>query len=333
MHFMFRLEYPEALYLFLLIPLWIFWNYWDAKSNKQKGSHSILQSSLTKLASHLPNKKNSTILFFMAIFFVTIAWANPQMGTKKERVQVEKSDIYLALDISQSMQGTDISPTRLEKAKRFITQLVNARQGDRIGLIFFAGSAFVQMPLTNDYAAAEMFVRSADPSLSATQGTVIGDAIDLALQNIVDESPKSLIIISDGEDHDENALKKATQAARSGWQIFTIGVGTENGSFIPILNQGREEYKTDNEGNPVKSIPNFDLLKKVAVQGNGQFFDIEENNIKIINDLSTYLDRLKKRSFELRSYTEYNSFYQYFLVPAFVFLLGWIVFPYGYFKI
>lgn len=330
---MFRLEYPEALYLLFLIPLWIFWNYWDAKSNKRKASHSILRSSLTKLSSHLPNKKNTTFLFSVAIFFITIAWANPQMGTKKERVQVEKSDIYLAIDISQSMHGTDISPTRLEKAKRFVTQLINARKGDRIGLIFFAGSAFVQMPLTNDYAAAEMFVRSADPSLSATQGTVIGDAIDLAMQNIVDESPKSLIIISDGEDHDENALQKATQAARSGWQIFTIGVGTKNGSFIPILNQGREEYKTDNEGNPVKSIPNFDLLKKVAVQGNGQFFDIEDDNIKIINDLSTYLDRLKKRSFEMRSYTEYNSFYQYFLVPAFVFLLGWIVFPYGYFKL
>jgi len=330
---MFRFEYPEALYLFLLVPLWLFWSYWNTKSTKPNLNPSILQSSLAKLATHLPHKKSINLLFSLAIFFLSIAWANPQLGTKKERVQVEKSDIYIALDISQSMNATDISPTRLEKAKRFVIQMVRTRKGDRIGVIFFAGSAFIQMPLTHDYAAAEMFIRSADPGLAATQGTVIGDAIDLAIQNSEDESPRALILISDGEDHEDNALQKATQAAKLGWQIFTIAVGTDAGSFVPIVQQGREEYKADTEGNPVRSVPNKDLLKQIAAQGNGQFFDIENDNIKIISDLSSYLDRLKKRTFEMRSYTEYNSFYQYFLLPAFICFLGLVVFPYGYFKL
>ncbi len=330
---MLRLEHPEALYLILIIPLWILWNYRSAYHSKSQSDNTVRSRALSKLSAHLPIKRNIRVLMSLAVFFLAVAWANPQLGTKKERVKVEKSDIYIALDISQSMSATDVSPTRLDKAKRLITSLVQKRKGDRIGLILFAGSAFMQMPLTHDYAAAEMFIRSADPSLAATQGTAIGDAIDLAVQNNQDNTPRALIIISDGEDHDENALSKAKEAAQAGWQIFTLGIGTSGGSFIPVIQQGREEYKTDNEGNPIKTIPNKDLLKQLAAQGNGQYFDIDEDNIKLVNTLATYLDRLKKSSFELRSYTEYNSYYQYFLVPAFLCLLVGVIFPFGYFKL
>jgi Ca-activated chloride channel family protein len=177
-----------------------------------------------------------------------------------------------------------------------------------------------------------MFVRSAETGLAGTQGTVIGDAIQLAVQNAEEESPGALIIISDGEDHDSEALEAASDAARKGWQIFTVGVGTSEGGLIPLSEEGREEYKKDKSGQNVRSVPNTDLLKQLASQGNGQYFSLEDDPVKIIKDVSSYLDMVKKRSAEVRSYTQYNSYFQYFLAPAFLCFLGLVLFPYGYIK-
>lgn len=330
---MFRFESPEAFYFLLLIPVWFIGRYWSSGINKSRMLKLGESPFVLKLASSLPQQGTVNLLFSAGMIFISIAWANPQWGTKKERVQLEKSDIFIALDISQSMNAQDASPSRLEKAKRFMSQLVQSRKGDRIGLIFFAGNAFVQMPMTHDYAATEMFIRSADTEMAGTQGTVISEAITMAMQNAEDDSQRALIIISDGEDHDEEALKAATQAAKDGWQIFTVGVGTPSGSLIPVNHQGREEYKMDKGGNLVTSIPNMELLNQLANQGGGQFFNLNDDNFKIIQDLSSYLDMLKKRSIEVRSYTEYNSYYQYFLAPAFLFFVSIVVFPFGYFKI
>lgn len=329
---MFRFEFPEAFYLLLLIPAWYLFNYLTTRERNRRRAELGVPATILKLAFQLPQTRVLSLFFITGVLFLSVALANPQWGVKKERMPLERSDIFIALDISLSMDARDVSPSRLEKAKRFVSQLVNARKGDRIGLIFFAGSAFVQMPLTHDYAATDMFIRAAETGLAGTQGTVIGDAIQLAVQNTEDDIPGAMIIISDGEDHDNDALEAASEAARKGWQIFTVGVGTSEGGLIPVSQGGREEYKKDKTGQNVRSVPNTNLLKQLASQGNGQYFSMADDPVKVIKDVSSYLDMVKKRSAEVRSYTQYNSYFQYFLVPAFLCFLGLVLFPYGYFK-
>ena len=178
------------------------------------------------------------------------AASNPQWGTKKDKVKAQSADIFIAFDISQSMMAQDISPSRLERAKRFTEKLIRSLKGDRVGLIYFAGDAYLQMPLTNDYAAAELFIKSANPNLAGTQGTAIDEAIDLAVRAYEEDvkHQRALIIISDGEDHDEDAISMAKEGADAGLVIYTIGVGTETGAYIPFMNRGRTEFKKDDEG-------------------------------------------------------------------------------------
>ena len=185
--------------------------------------------------------KNVSVL--LGLFFLFVAAANPQWGTKKEKMKVESADIFIAFDISQSMMAQDISPSRLERAKRFTEKLIRKLKGDRIGLIYFAGDAYLQMPLTTDYAAAELFVKSANPNLAGTQGTAIDEAIDLAMKAYEEDvrHQRALIIITDGEDHEGKANAKAIEGANDGLVIYTIGVGTENGTYVPYLNRGVSE--------------------------------------------------------------------------------------------
>lgn len=330
---MFRFEFPEAFYLLLLIPAWYLFNYLTTRERNRRRAELGVPSTILKLAFQLPQTRVLSLFFITGVLFLSVALANPQWGVKKERMPLERSDIFIALDISRSMDARDVIPSRLENAKRFVSQLVRSRRGDRIGLIFFAGSAFVQMPLTHDYAAAEMFVRTAETNLAGTQGTVIGEAIELAVKNAEDDIPGALVILSDGEDHDTEALESATDAARRGWKIFTVGVGTSEGGLIPVNADGLEGYKTDNYGQPVRSVPNKDLLKQLAAQGNGQYFSLSDDAVQLISDLSAYLDLVKKRSAEVRSYSQYNSYFQYFLAPAFLCFLCFVLFPYGYFKL
>jgi Ca-activated chloride channel family protein len=226
------------------------------------------------------------------------------------------------------MNATDISPSRLEKAKRFISQLIHERKGDQIGLILFAGGAYLQMPLTSDYAAADLFTKSANTEMAGTQGTSIGEAIRLAMRSVKEDNQRALIILTDGEDHDDDALNVAGDATSRGWNIFTIAVGTEEGSFVPVVQQGREEFKIDESGNPVKSMVNYTLLQSLADKGNGLFYKLSDGESNIINDLNTQIERLQKRAIEVKSFTEYRSFYQYFLFLGIVFcLLGFFYSP------
>ncbi|MBL0099900.1 MAG: VWA domain-containing protein [Saprospiraceae bacterium] len=260
------------------------------------------------------------VLTIGAILCLIIAAANPQYGLKKDKVKVNKSDIFIALDISNSMNATDISPSRLEKSKRFASQLIESRKGDQLGLILFAGGAYLQMPLTIDYAAADLFARSANTDMAGSQGTAIGEAIDLAMRSAKEKNQRALIIISDGEDHDEDAIQMAEKATEAGWSVFTVGAGTPEGGYIPVINAGREEFKMDDEGNPVKTVLNKDLLQKIADAGKGQFYLLNDKTTDIISDLNTKIDQLQKHAVEVRSYSEYRSFYQYFLIAG-IFLL------------
>jgi Ca-activated chloride channel homolog len=318
---MFRFEDSSAFYFLALIPVMGLLFLWTKKRLQSR----ISSFGQTKLVSRLTKGVTSTtiklVLFLIAVLFLILAAVNPQWGLKKEKVKVEKSDIFFALDISASMNAQDISPSRLEKSKKFIEQLIQERKGDQLGLIFFAGGAYLQMPLTSDYAAAQLFVRSANSDMAGTQGTAIGESIDLAMRSIKEKNQRALIILSDGEDHDEDAVNMAEKAAENGWNVFTIGVGSVEGGFVPVINDGREEYKMDEEGNPVKSVLNQSLLKEIAENGKGTYYLLGNENTDIITDLNTQLDKMQKRAVEVKSFTEYRSFYQYFLGIAIIFLL------------
>jgi len=326
---MFRFENISDLYLIAIIPILVLIYFWSVKKlNRRKekfGQVNLVDKLLSGSKSH--QNRRSFILYMIGFIFLVLALVNPQWGFKKEKVKVENSDIFIALDISSSMNATDISPTRLEKAKRFVESLIASRRGDQLGLILFAGNAYLQMPLTSDYAAASLFVKSANTDMAGTQGTAIGEAVDLAMRSIKDseKAQRALIIITDGEDHDEEALSKVSSAVADGWNVFTVGVGTEEGGFVPVISEGREEFKTDEEGNPVTSRINVDLLKKIAAEGNGVSYLLENNN-DIIDDMNVQLEKLQKRAVEIKSFSEYRSFYQYFLAVAlFVFLLDFVL--------
>jgi len=318
---MFRFEDTSAFYLLALIPGVVLLFLWMNRKRK----HYIRAFGEVNLVGRLLRGKIPSflkiVLFSIAVLFLILSALNPQWGLKKEKVKVEKSDIFFALDISASMNAQDISPSRLEKSKRFIEQLINERKGDQLGLILFAGGAYLQMPLTADYAAAQLFVRSASSEMAGTQGTAIGESIDLAMRSIKEKNQRALIILSDGEDHDEEAVNMAGKAAENGWNVFTVGVGSAEGSFVPVMNDGREEYKMDEEGNPVKSVLNQNLLKEIAENGKGSYYLLGNENTDIITDLNTQLDKMQKRAVEVKSFTEYRSFYQYFLGIAIIVLL------------
>ncbi len=258
---------------------------------------------------------------FVLIFAIFLLY-RPIQGTRKQKVKAKSADIIIALDISQSMLADDISPNRMEKAKRFTSQLIKNLKGERLGLIFFAGSAYLQMPLTNDYAATELFIKSANPQQAGTQGTVIADAINLSQNLFANDSPyqKALVLITDGENHETEAIEAAREVSENGTFIFTIGVGTQEGAMVPFEQNGRQVFKQDGSGNPVKSRLNVALLQDIADASNGKFYLLDDGfslTRKIVNDLS----KIEKQDVEQRSFTDFNSFFQYFLAFGLICLI------------
>ena len=253
-------------------------------------------------------------LWLLGITFLIIACSNPQWGTKKEKLKATAADIYIALDISRSMDARDISPSRLERSKKFVEELINTLKGDRIGLISFAGGAYLQIPLTSDYAAVQLYANAANTDQAGSQGTAIQEAIDLASKAFEDDTPhqRAIIVISDGEDHDDEAISTARAARENGLVTFAVGVGTTEGAMIPVMDRGRETYKKDDEGVPVTTKLNMELMQNLADAGGGNFYLVNQGS-DAIKDLKARLDRLQKRDIEQNSFTEYNSYFQYFL--------------------
>ena len=261
-------------------------------------------------------------LLLFALSFLIIAWANPQWGTKKEKVKRKSADVFIALDISESMLAQDISPNRLERAKKFAQGLAQELRGERTGFIIFAGNAYLQMPLTTDYAAAELFIKSANTQQAPSQGTAISDAIDLAERAFEPENQhhKALVIITDGETHDQEAIERAVQANENGLMIFTVGVGTPDGGYIPLVYSGRSGFKVDEKGEYVRTKLNENMLAELAAAGSGSYYNLSEGD-QIIPALRERIDQLEKREFEQRSFNEFESYFQYFIALGLLFLL------------
>lgn len=321
---MFKFEFPDHFYLLAALPVGAallagYW-FWRQKTLARLGDQTLLQRLIPPVSIFRFWLKH--ILFGLGIILLAVSWANPQRGAKQQKATQESADILIALDISQSMLAQDIAPSRLEFAKVFARKLVEALEGERIGLIFFAGDAFLQMPLSTDYNFILQSLQSAEPDLITVQGTAIPSAIDLAVKSYGEEpgGGRALILITDGENHDQDAVDRAASAYEEGVVICTVGAGTSDGGPIPMGGSGFSEYKRDDNGEVVVTRLDEQLLQKLAQAGGGQAFNIKQNDAAI-NALKRIVDGLAKREITLRSYTEYESYFQWFLLPALLLFL------------
>ncbi len=323
---MFRFAHPEYLYGLYSIPVFIF-ILWYLIRNKNRLLDKFAEKKMRQIL--LPNySTGKSIIRFgiiiLAVILLLIAAADPQVGTKIENVKQSGIDIYILLDVSLSMQAQDIKPSRLDKAKFEISNLIQKLRGDRIGLIVFAGEPFVQFPLTTDYSAANLFLNAADVSTVPEQGTAIAAAINLATKSFDNSSKteKAVVIFTDGEDHEGNLQDAIDNAKKNNILIYTIGLGSPDGVPIPVFNdQGQQVgFKKDESGNIVLTKLDEATLKEIASDTGGKYFrgrnDTDELDI-VYKDLS----RLKKTEFGEKRVTDYEDRFYYFLAPAIIFLL------------
>jgi Ca-activated chloride channel family protein len=316
----FRYQHPEYFWLLALIPLllllWAWWWRWRKIALKQLGASQLILPPVSARNFWIKN-----LLISLSIGLLAFAWANPQRGAKKETSTQESSDVIVALDISQSMLCADVAPSRLELSKIFIKKLVQKLEGERIGLVFFAGNAFLQMPLSSDYAFIFQSLQSASPDLLTEQGTDIGAAIELA-QKSFDPEPgagRMLVIVTDGESENEEGLDQADEAFDNGTLVCTVAAGTATGGPIPTGGVGDGQYKRDEKGEIVRTRMNEAFLRKIALSGGGQAYQISQGDAAI-SALENTAHGLQKRSLEQRSFAEFESQYQWFLLPVILLL-------------
>jgi len=306
---------PVIILLFLVLQFW-----------KYRTQKKFADSPLLKRLS--PNRSVfksvlKIIVLSLAFLCLTIALINPKIGTKLETVKREGVDIVFALDVSKSMLAEDIAPNRLEKSKQLVTQIINNLASDRVGIIAYAGKAFPQLPITTDYASAKMFLQSMNTDMLSSQGTAINEAIKLAKTYFDDEEQTNrvLIIISDGEDHSEQAAAVAEEANEEGIRIFTIGVGDTKGGPIPEKRNGVIlNYKKDNQGETVITKLNEETLKNIAAEANGVYINGKNTN-NVVENIREILNAMDKTEFEAKQFSDFKDQFQWFLAFAIFFLL------------
>lgn len=323
---MLRYDNIEFLYLLPLIPLLIIgiimYSKWQKNSILKFGDINLLNQLMQ---SHsIFRKKIKNTLFVLAITFLIVGLSNPQVGTKMEEVKREGVDLMIAIDLSYSMMAQDIKPNRLERAKQAISRLIDKLEGDRIGLVVFAGEAYVQLPITTDYSAAKLFLSTVNTSIIPTQGTKIGNAIDLCSKSFDKENAqsKAIIIITDGETHDEEAIESAKKAKEEGIYIHTLGMGLTKGGPIPIYNKygSTSEFRKDREGNVIITKLNESMLEEIALAGEGTY--IRANNSKSgLSSLFEEINKMEKKEIGTMIFTNYKDRFQIFIGISLVLLI------------
>jgi len=321
---MIRFENPAFLYLLLLIPVLLLVFILSEHFRKKALGRfsSVVLIKILMPGTSVWRKWFRFFLWQLAFLFLVIAMANPQTGAKMEEVKRKGIDLFIALDISNSMLAEDIAPNRLERSKQAISRLLDKLEGDRIGMIVFAGRAYVQLPITTDYNAARMFLATVNPSIIPAQGTAIGEAIRLAINSFDQNNHnKAIIIISDGEDHEENALSAAEEANEAGIRVFTIGMGLPDGAPIPVQNEfgKRIGFRKDRNGNTVVTRLNESMLQEIALKGKGSY--TRANNTRSgLEFIFDEINKIEKAEIEARVFTDYDDRFQWFLAAS-IFLL------------
>jgi Ca-activated chloride channel family protein len=322
---MYELEEKGYLYLLLILPilvvLFLYVQFWKTKKQKEFGDLDLIKKLSPEKSTFKPILK--MIFQLLGLTSIIIGLINPKMGTKVEKVKRQGIDIVFAVDISKSMLAEDVAPNRLEKSKQLVSQLINQLGSDRIGIIAYSGSAFPVLPMTSDYAVAKMFLQSMKPGMISSQGTSIDQAIDLASMKYFDKKDKTnklLVIISDGEDHTDNAESAAEEAQKLGIKIITVGVGTEKGETIPLAKNGYGEgLQKDKNGTVVITKRNAAILATIAKASKGGYVD--GNSTKMVLDyVKKVLDNTEKTEFGATQMADFKSQFQWFLGFGFFFL-------------
>lgn len=324
---MFRFGNPEYLYLLLLIPALAFLNLLftlqKRKALKRFGNPELVSHLMPDVSIFRPVAK--FYLLLLALMSIIFMLAAPQFGTRLQTVQRSGIEVIVALDVSNSMNARDIEPSRLERAKQAIIRLTDRLVNDRIGLIVFAGQAYTQLPITSDYASAKMFVSNITTDIVPTQGTAIGASINLAINSFteLEEVNRAIIVITDGENHEDDAVGAARKAAEKGIKVYTVGMGSPDGGPIPLSGTGN--FLRDRDGNVVITKLDEQMLAQIAAAGNGEY--IPANNIRAgINKLMNELSDLEKADFETKVYTDFEDQFQYLaLLALFILIIDFMI--------
>ncbi len=306
---MIRFENPLILWLLIIVPLvaMIRLAMWRVQKRKYKrlGDKDLLRLMMPNVSKYRPSVK--FWLLMSAIALIIVMLARPQMGSKIQKEKRNGIEIIIAMDISNSMKAEDVVPSRLQKSKLLVENLIDNFSDDKIGLIVFAGDAFVQLPITSDYVSAKMFLHNIDPSLIESQGTDIAQALNLASNSFTQSKVgKAVVVITDGEDHEGGAVEAAEEARKKGMNVFILGVGDTAGAPIPDSAGG---YMTDNTGNTVMSALNEEMCRQIAQAGKGKYIHVDNTSSaqELLND---QLAKLQKGETESVVYSEYNEQFQ-----------------------
>jgi len=311
----FRFQNPEMLYFWAIIPILVFL-FWYAESKKKEalrkfGDWNVIIGLMPNLSKNRPIFKFAFIM--LALFFLILALSQPQFGSKLREVKKQGVEIMIALDVSNSMLSEDISPNRLSASKRAISKLVDKLRNDKIGLIVFAGDAYVQVPITTDYRATKMFLKTINTNIVPKQGTNIASAIELAAKSFTAEEGKTraIIIITDGEDHEQKAIEAAQIAKEQDIRVYTIGMGGTKPVPIP-LEEGSNEFKKDANGSIVMSKINEQILKQIALESDGVYVRANNSNsgLDLVFDEINALDKMELES---NIFDDYEDRFQYLL--------------------
>ena len=320
---MIKYNFPIFVVLFLpliiLVILNVFYN------NKNKFIYKNIKSDSVKEYIFQNVKYNrihiKSWLLIIGCFFMIIASIGPQIGTRLSEYKREGIDIFIALDVSESMNAQDVTPNRIEKAKYELNRLINSLDGDRVGIIVFAGTAHIHLPLTTDYSAAKLFLKSIDTKIVETPGTSLSSVMNLAIDQIQkdNEKYKAIILVSDGEDHEGEAIEIAKIASDRQILFYTVGVGTIKGSPIPILSETgkRINFKKNNDGKIVTTILNEQILNKISNITGAEYYRID-NKANALSPLIKNLDLLDKKELKTQVFTEYEHRYQIFLLLSLI---------------
>ena len=322
---MYQLEEKVWFWLLLIVPVMLvvfLWTvFWKKRVQKAFGSTVVLKRLSPDLSVFKSTLKFSVLC--LAISGLVIALVNPKIGTKLETIKREGVDIVFAIDVSKSMLAEDVAPNRIEKSKQLVTQIINNLASDRIGIIAYAGKAFPQLPITTDYAAAKMFLQSMNTDMLSSQGTAIDEAIQLSRNYFDDEEQTNrvLIIISDGEDHNDLSTEVAEAASEEGIKIYTIGVGSEKGGPIPLKRNGVVmSYKKDQKNETVITRLNAETLRLIAKEANGEYID-GNSTAAVVEQIRDILNAMDKKEFEAKEFAEYKDQFQWFLGIGLFFLI------------
>ncbi len=322
---MFKFENPIYFYALAALPLMMglyLWVIYKRKKAIQKIGDADLVKSLIPYSSQ--RKRNGKfILFLLAFTALVLAICNLQTGSKLREVKREGADIIVCLDVSNSMLAQDLSPNRLIRAKYALEKMIDLLEGDRLGLIIFAGDAYVQLPITTDYNAAKMFMSSITTGMVPVQGTNVQAAIKKACESFSNDEGKNkaIILITDGEDHEQAAVEAAEEAGKKGIMINTIGIGSENGVPIPLVENGAVKgYRKDRDGQTIVTKLNSELLKQIASKANGVYVQATQADLGL-NAILDKIGELDKAQLESKMYSDYEDQFQWFVGLCLIFLV------------